>query len=95
MRRKLLATLILAAGVAFAGYNMGQSQNEESALSNLVLANVEALARGELPEVEISCGQSSGKCWAAYGDCYVSWVIRYDDCRFTGYTYNSCSTPCD
>ncbi|MEY8687494.1 NVEALA domain-containing protein [Bacteroides sp. AN502(2024)] len=73
---------------------MYTSQNNVK-LSALALANVEALARYELPDVEITCGSESGKCWSMYGDCYVSWVIRYENCRFTGYTYDSCVTPCD
>ncbi|WP_455592668.1 NVEALA domain-containing protein [Bacteroides sp.] len=95
MRKKLFAALIVAAGMMFAGYNIVQSQNSKNSLSDLLTANVEALARGEIPEVEITCGAISGQCWAAYGDCYVSWVIKYEACRFTGYTYNSCSSPCD
>lgn len=95
MRKKIFAALVVAAGVAFAGYNTLKLQDDEKMLSDLVLANVEALARGELPEVEITCGATSGKCWAPSGDCYVSWVIKYEACRFTGYTYNSCSSPCD
>lgn len=95
MRKKVFAALVVAVGVAFAGYNIVQSQNEKSTLSELALANVEALARGELPELEVTCGQSGGRCWASYGDCYISWVIRSEDCRFTGYMSNSCYTPCD
>lgn len=95
MRKKIFAALVVAAGVAFAGYNTIKSQNGKNMLSSLALANIEALARGEIPEVDITCGSTSGKCWAAYGDCYVSWVIKYEACRFTGYTYNSCSSPCD
>lgn len=95
MRKKIFAVLVVAAGVAFAGYNVINSQDDEKMLSDLVLANVEALARGELPEVEITCGQSGGKCWATYGDCLLAGLIRYDDCIFMGYMDYSCSTPCD
>ncbi len=87
----LIAVVVI---VAVAGYNIYASQNNVK-LSALALANVEALARYELPDVEITCGSESGKCWGMYGDCYVSWVIRYEDCIFTGYTYDSCVTPCD
>lgn len=47
MRKKIFAVLVVAVGVAFAGYNMMQSQNEGKALSDLALANVEALANDE------------------------------------------------
>lgn len=47
MRKKIFAALVVAAGVAFAGYNTIKSQNEGKALSDLIGANVEALASGE------------------------------------------------
>lgn len=64
-------------------------------LSTLALANVEALAGYESPDVEITCGSTGGQCWATRGICYVSWFVYYDDCEFSGYTYNSCYTPCN
>lgn len=45
MRKIIFAALVVA--VAFAGYNRVQSQNEKSTLSDLALANVEALADNE------------------------------------------------
>ena len=69
------------------------SQNNVK-LSALALANVEALARYEYPDVEITCNQSKhdspGRCWHMYGECSMGWFIRYDDCRFSGSTYDSC-----
>ncbi|MEL5893768.1 NVEALA domain-containing protein [Bacteroides sp. GD17] len=93
MGKKLFAILMVAVVATFAGYNIYQSQRMET-MSNLMLANVEALARYELPEVDVTCGSESGACWAASGDCYVSWFIRYDDCAFCGYTSYSCDSPC-
>ena len=46
MGKKFFATLIVAVVVTFASYNIYQSQNVV-ALSDLALANVEALADGE------------------------------------------------
>lgn len=43
MRKKLFAIMIVAVVAAFAGYNMYQSQ-KAATLSDLALANVEALA---------------------------------------------------
>ncbi len=94
MKKKIMGLIAIVAIAVVAGYNIYTSQSNMR-MSALVLANVEALARYELPEVEITCGSESGKCWRAYGDCYVSWVIRYENCIFTGYTYDSCITPCD
>lgn len=47
MRKKLLAAFIVAAGVAFTGYNMMQAKNDKNTLSDLFTTNVEALAMGE------------------------------------------------
>ena len=47
MRKKIFAVMIVAVVAAFAGYNVYQSQNTNT-LSALALANVEALANGEI-----------------------------------------------
>lgn len=61
MRRKIFAVLVVAVGVAFAGYNMVKLQNEGKALSDLVLANMEALAS----DTEYEIG-SPGTNWKTY-----------------------------
>ena len=66
---------------------------QKSGLSDISLANVEALAV-ELPEVVITCGASRGTCWErSLNMCFVGegsyWV-----CKFEGYTWAYCSTPC-
>ena len=33
--------------------------------------------------------------WGMGGDCYIAGLIRYDDCRFSGYMHDKCLTPCD
>lgn len=93
MKKKIMGLIAIVA-IAAAGYNVYTSQNNVK-LSALALANVEALARYEYPDVEITCGSETGQCWRMYGDCYVSWTIRYEDCKFTGYIYDSCVTPCN
>lgn len=57
----LIIVLIMGTGIYF-------SQKSET-FFDLVLDNVEALARYELPEVEIDCGSDKhkGRCWD--GDC--------------------------
>lgn len=95
MKKKIFATLVVAVGVAFAGYNMMKSQNEKNVMPDLLLANVEALAasRGEIPEVEITCGGSGGRCWEFDGYCYKG-EYTYNKCKFNGSTYSSCSSNC-
>lgn len=92
MKKFMIATFVVAF-TAIAGYGVYTSQ-KRGLMSDIMLANVEALARAELPEVEITCGSDGGACWATSGDCYVSWFIRYDDCAFCGYISYSCDSPC-
>ncbi|MEY8707780.1 NVEALA domain-containing protein [Bacteroides faecichinchillae] len=90
--------IISVAIIAVSVYGMYLSQNKIK-LFNLVLANVEAMATHEFPDVEITCNQNknegSGTCWGMHGDCYIAGLIRYDDCRFSGYMHDKCLTPCD
>lgn len=46
MQKKIFAILIVAVVVLFTGYNIYQGQSAEATLSDLALANVEALATG-------------------------------------------------
>lgn len=48
MKKKIFVTLVVAVGVAFAGYNVMKSENNGKKLSDLVSANIEALAGGEI-----------------------------------------------
>ena len=48
MRKKIFAALIVAVVATFAGYNIYQSQRVESIMSDLTMANVEALAGSEI-----------------------------------------------
>lgn len=47
MRKKIFAAMIVAVIAIFAGYNIFQSQRAENTMSDLAMANVEALAFGE------------------------------------------------
>lgn len=98
MKKKIMIVIGIVAIVTIAGYNILISQNDMK-LSVLALANVEALAEYEYPNVEITCNKSKhdtpGQCWHMYDACSMGWFIRYDDCRFSGSTYDSCVTPCD
>lgn len=66
-----------------------------------VLYNLESIARGEIPEVEIACGSSDnkGRCWA--GDCEPFYTpfgfAKAWDCYIaTGNTNDVCvqDAPC-
>lgn len=64
MGKKFFATLIVAVVAMFASYNIYQSQNKDS-LSDLALANVEALAGGEI-EIGVICVAVCNNCWCGY-----------------------------
>lgn len=49
MGKKIFAAFVVAVCVGFAGYNVMQSQTDKNMLSDLLLANVEALADDEAP----------------------------------------------
>lgn len=49
MGKKIFAALVVAVCVGFAGYNVMQSHDDKDALSDLLMANVEALADDEAP----------------------------------------------
>ena len=60
MKKKIFGVALIATMAVTAGWNFNQSKNE-AVLSDLTLANVEALAQGELPDamhyrVEVSIG---------------------------------------
>ena len=93
MNKKIIGVIAFAAIAVVAGW--GYIQNKQNVvLSDLAMENVEALARYELPEVEINCGATSGACWMRNGGiCFVG-EYRYEKCSFVGYTYVSCTSPC-
>lgn len=68
MRRKIFGTALIAAMAVAASWNFNQSKNEVE-LSDLVSANVEALAGGEgegMLDCPNGCLTSSGHCFC-YG----------------------------
>lgn len=69
MRSKTFAVMIVAVIVIFAEYNIYSSQ-KTSALSDLALVNIEALANGEDGGNSLMCYSSSEfKSGAVYRDC--------------------------
>lgn len=55
MKKKIFSIVAAVAVVAAAGWSYQQSKQFEG-MSELALANVEALARYELPDFEVNCG---------------------------------------
>lgn len=72
--KKLLGIIALVAIAAAASWNFSQSK-KEAIFSDLVLANINALAENEGVEVVCSktCRDGIGKCWfSMYGTCIRS-----------------------
>lgn len=97
MKNKLIAIVLLVAIIFVGGYTV-YSLGNNIKLSDLALANVEALASYE-GDFDIVCNGTKntppGRCWVRYGECQEGWFIRFDDCRFSGSVSNTCLTPCD
>ncbi len=55
MKKKIFSIVAAVAVVAAAGWSYQQSKQYDG-MSELALANVEALARYELPDFEVNCG---------------------------------------
>lgn len=97
MKKKIITVAFVAALGIFAGYTAYNTQKPE-AMSEIALANVEALAEGEidggqLPGVTITCGKTGGACWMENGYCYRG-EYTYKQCSFTGSQWTSCSSNC-
>ena len=99
MKKKILSAMFAVAIMTVAGYNVYMNQTKNN-LSEMALANIEALADpeydidgGELGEVEIACGEKYGPCWHEGGFCFEG-EYTYKDCGFIGYPIFSCYTKC-
>ena len=90
--KKYLSRIVCAVAVAaIAAYGVYTNQ-KETQVSNLTLANVEALARYELPEVTIECDSGdSGKCFDMGYEEGLYGVCRFF-CTYTGSTDDYCSS---
>ena len=91
--KKLLSKIVCAVAVAaIAAYGVYTSP-KETQVSNLTLANVEALARYELPEVTITCGETEGECWKPAELCMKGEITDYR-CERTDDPMWYCTTLC-
>ena len=73
--KKLFGIIAIAAIAAAAGWNFSQSQDEVE-LSDLALANVEALARNENP---FDCPNG---CLTSPGDCFCHFHFPYEEAKW-------------
>lgn len=72
-----------------------QFNSEKLAVDNLLLENVEALTRGEIGEVVVTCSSgSSGQCFTRTLNLKFCGEYSYYACVYTGYTRDSCIIPC-
>lgn len=65
MKKNFVKVIFVSLFVVGMGYNVYQSKSEVN-LSDLLLDNVEALARNENPDCPNGCVDDSGGCW-----CYT------------------------
>lgn len=96
MKKKIFGIALIAIMALAAGWNFTQSKNEVK-LSELALANVEALAHYEFPDVEVTCGATTGACWvrdlSSPGYNCGEYTMVYP-CKFSGSTSDHCIFPC-
>lgn len=96
--QKIVKIAFVAIFAAIAGYGVYSNQKNDF-ISDLALANIEALARYELPEVEIVCnGGDSGMChycnrYKVYDPFYgYGWAY---ECLMTGDPDDWCPSSCN
>ena len=90
MKKVILKLTLVAAFVVSAGYSVYTSQVNED-LSDLALANIEALAGGELPEIGVVCDYNPGRCWARRGPLCMKGEYTGPACVRTSNTSNFCN----
>ena len=86
MKKKIFSIVAAVAVVAAAGWSYQQSKQYDG-MSELALANVEALARYELPDFEVNCGADEGKCWK---EDWRSPSGIYWSCKWSGSMQDIC-----
>ena len=87
MKSNIFKSMVVAVVAIIAGYNVYLAQAESyNEMSDLLLANVEALAQNEGREAVITCSQycndGIGRCWFKNGNDY---------CVFSGSQFDNCT----
>ena len=83
MRKNILKMTVAVVALAAAGYCIYQNQMQGAIMSELTLANAEALAQDE--SVTINC---SKECTDGIGQCWLLSNSGY--CIFSGYMVDHC-----
>ena len=98
--KKYVKATLVAVVALVGGINVFNTQKSEP-LSDMALANVEALADDEiidggmLPGFTITCGATEGACWMKSGEmCFVGEATDYA-CTFYGQEWTSCTSLCN
>ena len=90
MKKIILSSVFALALLATTGYGVNKSMKSNSGLSDLALANVEALANNELPDLVITCsGNGRGRCYRPDLVPIPGWIHRLD-CIATGNMQDFC-----
>ncbi|MCM1109653.1 MAG: NVEALA domain-containing protein [Clostridium sp.] len=65
-------------------------------LSDIELANIEALSQIELPDVEVTCdwSYSGGRCYRQGFRLKMCNETMFYECEYTGYQNDYCLNPC-
>jgi hypothetical protein len=92
MKKKVFGAAILAAIVSVGGWNISRSVND-SALSDVALANMEALANVETPEDGEGEGDGEGDGGRMANKCCGIWIVSYSS-TWSGVTV-TCTTGGD
>lgn len=91
MKRKLLSGVFALALLVASGYGVNKSMNSNANLSNLALANIEALAQNENPgPITISCNYAdiAGDVWSG------TFMWRCQDCSYSLCKNRGSSSTC-
>lgn len=88
MKKKILKPITIAAVAFIAGYNIYLANVDNYVLTDMMLANVEALAQDESGGVIISCSES---CRDGIGKCWTTHRLDPNYCERSAITTNYCS----
>lgn len=90
MKKVLLSSFFAVALIATVGFGINKSIQSDANLSDLALANVEALANNELPDLIITCsGNGRGRCYKPDLVPIPGWIHSFD-CIATGNMEDTC-----
>lgn len=95
MKLKNLGIIFAIAVVTILTYGLN-SMNTQEPLTDLELANIEALSETESPGVTITCDWSpkGGRCYKQGYQLKICGEWMFYECIFTGYQGDSCYNPC-